>query len=81
MNDDQKKQIASSEMAFRLYTIGTLSRVETKVDSVCERTAKLEAEQIDQGKDIAALKVKAGVWGAVMGLISGVLTTLGLRSL
>lgn len=33
----------------------------------------------EQGKEIARLQVKAGIWGVVGGIISGALASLGLR--
>ena len=65
MNEDDARKIASSEEAFRLHMISSTVRLETKMDSVCSRTDSLEKETTAQGKAIAALQVKSGLWGAI----------------
>lgn len=40
--------------------------------------AEIRTEQVRQGKDLAGLKVKAGIWGSIAGCIPLALVGMGL---
>jgi hypothetical protein len=69
------------EVTDSLTQIGlTVARIDTTVTRSKEDVADLEKEVTAQGKDIAALKVKSGIWGGISGAVSGVGASL-LRGL
>ena len=72
--------------AFEKEVISRLAAIETKIDAVCndvdERRQdhiRLDAKVNAQGRDIARLQVKAGMWGALSGLVAGVAAAFGMK--
>ena len=76
---------------FETRVTDSLARIETKLDvemkNVCDDIAEnktahenLRGKVEAQGRDIARLQVKASMWGAVSGIITGALAALGLRA-
>jgi len=73
---------------FQAEAVDRLARIETKLDNVCAGMAANNAahekihEKVNKNtSDISALKAKAGMWGAITGVVSGALISLGLRGI
>ena len=64
---------------FEGVVIGQLATIETKLDFYSEEQKYQRAKIEGQGKDIAGLQVKAGVWGLLGGLLAGIGAALGLK--
>ena len=54
------------------------SLVIARLDSLDDRTEKLENTVVLARIDIATLKVKAGMWGALAGMVPGAIVAIGV---
>ena len=85
MEKDEIQKIVADDAAFKMHVVETTARIDERVNAVCDDVVELKgqykrlaAAQVTQGKDIARLQVKAGVWGALSGVVTGLLAALGI---
>lgn len=83
MNDQDKINLARDDFSFRVEVLTSLTEIKAQVTDACKdldlnREAHLRIyDKIEKhGKDIAELKVKSGIFGAVTGLIGGFMAGL-----
>ena len=90
MNDYEQRvasMVASmSDVDYRVHVAVTLTRVESGLAEIKKDQAELDKKheilrnRVEaQGRDVARLQVKAGAWGAISGLVAGVLAAMGIR--
>jgi len=96
MNDREKDviAIARDEYKFRMEVLKKLTSLEANYESMCRDLdhnteshktifEKLDSQQdkIEQhGNAIARIEGKAGAWGALMGVITGILVSVGVKN-
>lgn len=68
---------AESWVEYRRLILQALERMDSEIGKVNGKIDQFRAEDIASLKvEVAMLKVRAGMWGAVSGLITGVLAAL-----